>query len=388
MDDAHTFDSPRRVIFCVVGTRPECVKMAPVIAALRQQSWAQVRVISTGQHRHLIAQTLGIFGITPDMDLDLMEADQTLAGLTARILTRLDPLLALFKPDLVLAQGDTTTVMATSLASFYRQIPFGHVEAGLRTLDIRKPFPEEFNRVVAGHVASIHFAPTASAREHLLRQGAPGGSVHITGNTGIDALLHMAARPGPAPAYPRNPAARLIVLTTHRRENFGAPLLRICAAVTALHARFPDVEFVCPLHPNPNVSEVVRPLLSPLERVHLIEPVDHPTMTALLRRCHFIMTDSGGLQEEGPALGKPVLVLRSETERPEAVQAGISILVGTDTEAIVTQASRLLEDAAHHARLAQVTSPYGDGQAGPRIAALCGALLGMECAKLENLPPG
>ncbi len=383
MEAAHTTnrpDGPARVIFCVVGTRPECVKMAPVITALRQQSWAQVRVISTGQHRELVAQTLGIFGITPDMDLDLMEADQTLAGLTARILTRLDPLLAAFQPDLVLAQGDTTTVMATGLASFYRQIPFGHVEAGLRTHDIRKPFPEELNRVMAGHLASIHFAPTAGAKEHLLRQGAPEATVHITGNTGIDALLQMASRPGPAPAYPRNPAARLVVLTAHRRENFGAPLRNICAAVTALHARFPDLEFVFPVHPNPNVRDVVQPLLSPLGRVHLIEPVDHLAMTGLLRRCHFIMTDSGGLQEEGPALGKPVLVLRSETERPEGVQAGMAILVGTDTAAIVTEASRLLEDTSHHARIAQVTSPYGDGQAAQRIALLCGALLGVGCA--------
>ena len=369
-------DGPERVIYCVVGTRPECVKMAPVIAALRRQPWARVRVISTGQQRQLVAQTLGIFGITPDIDLDLMEADQTLASLTARILTRLDPLLVALSPDLVLAQGDTTTVMATAMASFYRQIPFGHVEAGLRTHDIRKPFPEEFNRVVAGHLASIHFAPTAGAKEHLLRQGAQEATVHITGNTGIDALLQMAARPGPVAAYPRNPAARLVVLTTHRRENFGEPLRRICAAVVALHARFPDLEFVYPVHPNPNLRDVIQPLLSPLERVHLIEPVDHLAMTGLLRRCHFIMTDSGGLQEEGPALGKPVLILRAETERPEGVQAGAAILVGTDTEAIVTQAARLVEDAAHHARIAQVTSPYGDGHAAQRIALLCGALLG------------
>lgn len=363
-------------IFCVVGTRPECVKMGPVIAALRKQPWARVTVVSTGQHRQLVAQTLGIFGIKPEIDLDLMEPNQTLASLTARILQRFDPLLAEHAPDLVLAQGDTTTVMAVAMASFYRQILFGHVEAGLRTHDIRNPFPEEFNRVVAGRLASIHFAPTEGAQANLLREGVAPGDVHVTGNTVIDALLDVAARPDLPASYPRNPANRLILLTAHRRENFGQPLRDICAAVRHLHDHFPDVEIVYPVHPNPNVRGVVEPLLSGLERVHLIPPVDYLELCGLLRRCHFALTDSGGIQEEAPALSKPVLVLRAETERPEAVTAGVAALVGTDTATIISEATRVLTDPTYHAALARGASPYGDGHAAGRIARLCGDLLG------------
>ena len=363
-------------LFCVVGTRPECVKMAPVINALRRQGWARVTIVSTGQHRDLIRQTLGIFGLSPDLDLDLMEAQQSLASLTARLLQGLDPLLARHTPDLVLAQGDTTTVMACAMACFYRGIRFGHVEAGLRTHDIHYPFPEEFNRVVAGRLASIHFAPTERARDVLLREGAAAETVHVTGNPVIDALLEVSARADLSTAYPRDPARRLVLLTAHRRENFGAPLRRICMAVRSLHARYPDVEFVYPLHPNPQIAEVVRPLLAGLERVHLIPAVDYLDMTSLLKRCHLVLTDSGGLQEEAPALSKPVLILREETERPEAVESGMARLVGTRPARIIREAARLLDrGAAGWAGMAR-SSPYGDGRAAERIATLCAALLG------------
>lgn len=383
MADAPALQPPiagGRTVFCVVGTRPECVKMSPVITALRRQGWARVVVVSTGQHRELVGQTLGIFGITPDIDLDLMEPNQSLASLTARILQRFDLLLSGQAPDLVLAQGDTTTVMATALASFYRQVPFGHVEAGLRTHDIRNPFPEEFNRVVAGRLAAIHFAPTEGARTNLLREGAAPNTVHVTGNTVIDALLDVAARPDLPLAFPRDPARRLVLLTAHRRENFGQPLRNICAAVKLLHDRFADLEFVYPVHPNPNVRPVVEAMLAGLERVHLISPIDYLEITGLLKRCYLVLTDSGGIQEEAPALSKPVLVLRAETERPEAIEAGVATLVGTETKSIVSEAARVLEDPAHYRSLARGASPYGDGHAAERIAALSGTLLGLATA--------
>lgn len=373
-------------LFCVLGTRPECVKMAPVIIALRRQNWARVTVISTGQHRDLIGQTLAIFGLAPDLDLDLMEPQQTLASLTARLLQGLDPLLAEHRPDLVLAQGDTTTVMATALACFYRGIRFGHVEAGLRTHDLRYPFPEEFNRVVAGHLASLHFAPTERARAALLRQGVPDETIHVTGNTVIDALLQVAARTDLSAEYPRHPGHRLVLLTAHRRENLGAPLRNICMAIRTLHARYPDVEFVYPLHPNPLIGQMVRPLLSGLERVHLIPAVGYLDMTSLLKRCLFVLTDSGGLQEEAPALGKPVLVLRDETERPEAIESGMARLVGTRPARIIREATRLLDHAAGPVGEPS-RSPYGDGRAAERIAVHCARLLGRQAeGNLRRVP--
>jgi len=397
--DARSFDSYRqpeassgvmvatdgiRTVVCVLGTRPEAVKMAPVIQALRASPWCRAVVVSTGQHRELLAQTLGFFGIRPDHDLDLMAPDQTLAGLTAGLLSRLDPLLVAHAPALVLAQGDTTTVMATALACFYRRIPFGHVEAGLRTGDLQSPFPEEFNRLTATRLAALHFAPTAGARANLLAEGVAPGLIHLTGNTVIDALRATAARPGLASPFPRDPARRLVLLTAHRRENLGPPLARICAAARALLARFPDVELVYPMHPNPAVRRTVEPMLGGLDRAHLVEPVDYLTLTALLARCTLVLTDSGGLQEEAPALGKPVLVLRDKTERPEAIEAGVAVLVGTETASILAAATRLLSDPAAHAAMAGGASPFGDGQAGPRIAALCGAFLSIKAPSLSG----
>jgi UDP-N-acetylglucosamine 2-epimerase (non-hydrolysing) len=356
---------PRHVL-CVVGTRPEAVKMAPVVLELRRRPWARVRVVATAQHRQMLDQVLGLFGIEPDVDLDLMRPDQALADLTARMLSALDATLERERPAAVLAQGDTTTVLTAALACFYRRIPFGHVEAGLRTGDLDYPFPEEMNRSVAGRLARLHFAPTESARANLRREGIEEG-VHVTGNTVIDALLQVAAREAPLP--PGVPAgARLVLVTAHRRENFGEPLRQICRALLALAEGNRDVHVLYPVHLNPNVVEVVRPALGGHPRITLCEPLDYLPFVAAMKRSTLILSDSGGVQEEAPALGKPVLVLRAETERPEAVEAGVVKLVGTDAGAIVREAQRLLDDPAAYGAMARGVSPYGDGHAAERIA--------------------
>lgn len=375
---------PRRAatpptILCVVGTRPECIKMAPVIAALRAAAWCRPLVVSTGQHRELAAQTLGIFGIRPDIDLAAMAPGAGLATLTGRILDRIDPVLAASRPALLLAQGDTTTVMACATAAFYRGIPFGHVEAGLRTGDLSSPFPEEFNRRVAGLLAALHFAPTEGARRNLLAEGAAPASIHVTGNTVIDALIEVAARPDLPTPFPREAARRLALVTAHRRENLGPPLAGICAALRGLVARFPDLEIAFPMHLNPQVRAVVGPELSATERIHLIEPLDYLGLVGLLRRADLVLTDSGGLQEEAPALGKPVLVLRNRTERPEALEAGAARLVGTDPAAILEAATGLLAGPKPPA-----ASPFGDGRAALRIARLCRDFLGARAAVAQS----
>jgi len=362
--------SPPAKIMCLVGTRPECVKMAPVIAAMRAAPDMQVRVVSTGQHKELIHQTLGIFGIEPDVDLAVMTANQSLAALSARIFDRLDPLLVDEAPDMLLAQGDTASVMVAALNSFFRKIPFGHVEAGLRTGDLQNPFPEELNRVVAGIAADIHFAPTQSSRLNLLREHVPDERIHVTGNTVIDALKWVTAKPL-ACEFPRDKSRRLILVTAHRRENFGVPFERICAALRQLHDELTDAEFVYPVHPNPNVRSVVMPALSDLPRFHLIDPVDYLTMAGLLQAASVIVTDSGGIQEEAPALAKPVLVLRHETERPEAVDAGVARLVGTDPATIIEEVRRVWTDQDAYRSMASGISPYGDGHAAGRIVAAC-----------------
>lgn len=364
--------SMKKIVFCVVGTRPECVKMAPVIVALRRQQWADVRVVSTGQHRELVSQTLGIFGIIPDIDLDLMQANQTLSSLTARVITAFDAVIETNRPDLVLVQGDTTTVMACALVCFYRNIKVGHVEAGLRTGDITTPFPEEMNRRMAGLVANIHFAPTERARDNLLREGIDPRHVHLTGNTVIDALLNVAARPNLPQFETIQPGNRLVFVTAHRRENFGAPLERICKSISNLVDKYSNLEFIYPVHPNPNVRNIVFKELSNIPRVHLADPLDYVNVVAAIKSADIVMTDSGGIQEEAPALGKPVLVLRSETERPEAVEAGVAILVGTDVKKIVYEVSRLVDDVSYYRSIARGVSPYGDGHAADRISQICG----------------
>jgi len=358
-----------RNILCVIGTRPEAIKMAPVVSALRAYpAGFAVTVVATAQHRDMLDPILANFSIRPDLDLDIMTHGQSLPELTARLLPALDRVLAATMPDFVLAQGDTTTVLVTALACFYRQVRFGHVEAGLRTHNRASPFPEEMNRTLVGRLATRHYAPTESAAANLRREGVPAGAILVTGNTVIDALHHMA---GLAPALPFAfpPERRMVLVTAHRRENFGAPLEKIFAALAALVEAHPDIEIVYPVHPNPNVREPAYRLLGHVDRVRLIEPLDYPGFVAAMVRSHVIISDSGGVQEEAPALAKPVLVLRQETERPEAVEAGVVRVVGVETETILREAGRLLTDPAAYAAMAKGVSPYGDGKASGRIAA-------------------
>jgi len=320
----------------------------------------------------MLDQVLDLFGITPDVDLNLMKPNQSLAALTAAVFTHLDPVLRDMKPDWVLVQGDTTTVMAAALLAYYHRIRVGHVEAGLRTGDKFQPFPEEVNRRVAGVVADLHFAPTEWSRQNLLRENVPAAQIEVTGNPVIDALHWVAERPFDLstlgiPALD-DPSVRLILVTAHRRENFGAPLEHICAALRELAEHYGGaVHLVYPVHMNPNVQEPVYRLLSDVPHITLLPPLDYLPLVHLLKHAHLVLTDSGGLQEEAPGLGVPVLVLREKTERPEGVQAGTVKLVGTDTERIVREARRLLDDPAAHAAMAQAVNPYGDGHAAERI---------------------
>lgn len=358
----------RKHILCIVGTRPEGVKMAPVIKALKSEPWARVTVLSTAQHRGLLDQVLTLFDIRPDVDLDIMQPGQTLVELTARLITALDQTFGALMPDVVLAQGDTSTVMTAALVAFYRRIPFGHVEAGLRTHDLDSPFPEEMNRLVAGHLARWHFAPTQRARQNLLREGISDAAVFVTGNTVIDALLDVASSSWPL-GFSLDPGKRLLLVTTHRRENCGKPLRAICRAIRQLVDGYPDVEVVYPVHPNPQVRTVVHELLGQRPRILLCEPLDYASFVEVQKRAFLILTDSGGVQEEAPALGKPVLVLRTETERPEAIDEGVARLVGTNQARIVAEVSQLLDSEVAYRKMAHVASPYGDGHAAQRIVA-------------------
>ena len=343
--------------------------MAPVILALRREPWARVRVLATAQHRRMLDQVLGLFEIAPDVDLDLMRPEQALADLTARMITALDASLGQEAPDVVLAQGDTTTVLATGLACFYRRIPFGHVEAGLRTGDLANPFPEEMNRTVASRLARFHFAPTAAARANLLREGIPDADIHVTGNTVIDALLQVAERK--VPIGPELDASkRLILVTAHRRESFGPALREAFGALRTLADRNADVQVLYPVHLNPNVSGPAREILGGHPRIVLCEPLEYAPFVSAMKRAYLIVTDSGGVQEEAPALARPVLVLRDETERPEAVAEGVVKLVGTSATRILAEAQRLLDDPQAYAAMARGVSPYGDGQAAGRIVAV------------------
>ena len=356
----------KRKILCVVGTRPEAIKMAPVILALKKESWANVRVLATAQHRHMLDQVSKFFGIDADIDLNIMRPNQALTTLTARLLLELDDVLQAEKPDAVLVQGDTTTVMTVALACFYHRIPIGHVEAGLRTWDMQNPFPEEANRVIAGKLARWHFAPTEGSRQNLLKEGISDSEIIVTGNTVIDALLMTAAKDLEL-AVPLDSARRLVLVTSHRRENFGEPFRNICRALRTLAENNPAVQFLYPVHPNPNVKDVAHEFLADLPNFTLCEPLDYAPFIAAMKRAYIILTDSGGVQEEAPALGKPVLVLRDETERPEAVGQGVVKLVGSNYERIVEEAQRLLDDEAAYKAMARGVSPYGDGHAAERI---------------------
>jgi UDP-N-acetylglucosamine 2-epimerase (non-hydrolysing) len=356
----------KKKILCVVGTRPEAIKMAPVILALKNEPWANVRVLATAQHRHMLDQVNEFFGIDPDIDLNIMRPNQALTTLTARLLLELDDVLQAEKPDAVLVQGDTTTVMSVALACFYHRIPIGHVEAGLRTWDMQNPFPEEANRVIAGKLSRWHFAPTEFSRQNLLKEGVLDTEIIVTGNTVIDALLMTAAR-NLELKVPVDPNKRLVLVTSHRRENFGEPFRNICRALSTLAERNPDIQILYPVHPNPNVKDVAHEMLGTCENIRLCEPLDYAPFVAAMKRAYLIISDSGGVQEEAPALGKPVLVLRDETERPEAVELGVVKLVGPNYDRIVNEAQRLLDNEAAYREMARGISPYGDGRGAERI---------------------
>lgn len=365
----------RRVLL-VIGTRPEAIKLAPVLRALKMRPTEFTPIIcSTGQHREMLDPVFELFGIVPDVDLRVMTHNQDLAGLTAQVLAGIDGVLARERPDIVLVQGDTTSVFVGALAAFYRHIPVGHVEAGLRTWNRRAPFPEEVNRTLVGHLADIHFAPTERARQNLLREGIRPETIHVTGNTGIDALLDVASRPEAPGGYPWSAhTGPLVTITAHRRESFGDGFSRICQALLRLAQARRNTLFVYPVHRNPNVKGPVERELAGVPNLMLIEPMPYLPFCHLLKRSTLILTDSGGIQEEAPSLGKPVLVLRDTTERPEAVEAGTALLVGTDVERIVSQTTRLLDSPEERERMTGVANPFGDGRASIRIADLLARL--------------
>jgi len=355
----------------VFGTRPEAIKLAPVIAELKQHSNEfKPYLISTAQHRSMLDQVMQVFGIAPDVDLDLMQPNQTLNSLTCRVLQAMDSVLATNPLDCLVVQGDTTTAMAAALAAFHRKIPVAHVEAGLRSRDMMNPFPEESNRRLAGVVTSLHLAPTSIARDNLLAEGVAQSTIVTTGNTVVDAvkmLVDMKMADQELPAGVPDDSSRLLLITSHRRESWGTELENICDAIRDLIAAFPDVRAVYPVHLNPNVRTTVMNRLGNLDRVHLIEPVDYFGFLSLLRRCYMVLTDSGGVQEESPTFGKPVLVLRKVTERPEASMMGLARLVGTSREAIVKEASDILGSTVVYRTMSEGQSPYGDGRASARI---------------------
>jgi UDP-N-acetylglucosamine 2-epimerase (non-hydrolysing) len=374
--------SARRRVLVVFGTRPEAIKLAPVVAALADTPALEARLCVSGQHREMLDQMLTLFGIRPHHDLAVMQPDQDLFDLTARTLTGLRAVLDSERPAAVLVQGDTTTALAAALAAFYRQVPVGHVEAGLRTDQVYDPFPEEMNRRLTTQLAAWHYAPTARAAANLRREGVPAERILITGNTIVDALQGIVAQlerqpPTFPPAVPVEQLAgrRLILVTGHRRESFGDGLRNICLALRELAERHADALFVYPVHLNPAVQRPVRELLARTPSVVLTPPLDYLPFIDLMRRAYLILTDSGGLQEEAPSLGVPVLVMRDTTERPEALEAGTAQLVGTRRDAIVAAASRLLTDAAAHARMRTAANPFGDGKAARRIAGHLAAAL-------------
>lgn len=353
-------------VLAVVGTRPDAIKMAPVILELKKHADMQTAVIASGQHKEMLQQVLDVFGIRVDGNFEVMRHGQTLAYITSAILTALDEELDKRKPDMVVAQGDTTTTFVAGMAAFYRQIPFAHVEAGLRTQTVDSPFPEEFNRRCVSQVTRLHFAPTSAAAANLLQERVPPENVFVTGNTSIDAVLETAARVEPAKPFA---SGRMVLVTTHRRENWGEPQRAICRALGRLMEAVPEAYVVLPMHKNPVVRDVLEGELGGSPRVFLIEPPDYTEFTRLMLASELILTDSGGVQEEAPSLGKPVLVLRRETERPEGIDAGNAHLVGTDEEEIFQQAVTLLTDDDAYRSMAQARNPYGDGKAAQRIVA-------------------
>ncbi|HEQ1859688.1 TPA: non-hydrolyzing UDP-N-acetylglucosamine 2-epimerase [Providencia alcalifaciens] len=365
-------------VLTVFGTRPEAIKMAPLVHALADDADFEAKVCVTAQHREMLDQVLNLFEITPDYDLNIMKPGQDLTDITCRILEGLKAVFADFQPDVVLVHGDTATTMATSLAAFYHRIPVGHVEAGLRTGNLYSPWPEEGNRKIAGHLAQYHFAPTENSRQNLLNESIPDSHIFVTGNTVIDALLWvkekvmgnqnmMAELAGNYPFI--DPNKKMLLVTGHRRESFGGGFERICHALADIAQAHPDVQVVYPVHLNPNVSEPVKRILHGIDNIILISPQEYLPFVYLMNHAYLILTDSGGIQEEAPSLGKPVLVMRDTTERPEAVDAGTVRLVGTDTQTIVNEVNRLLTDEAEYHEMSRAHNPYGDGHACQRILA-------------------
>jgi len=362
-------------VMLVFGTRPEAIKMCPLALELKKRSSIKTIVVVTAQHRQMLDQVMDIFKLKADFDLNVMAPNQTLGDVTCKVLKGMENVFDQWRPDIVLVQGDTTTVMATALAAFYHKIEVGHVEAGLRTGNIYSPWPEEMNRLIAGNLATWHFAPTPRSRDNLLKENKDPSRVFVTGNTVIDALhdavgmidADKALEARLSAQFPfLDPTKRLMLVTGHRRENFGDGFIHICNAIARV-AKRPDVQVVYPMHMNPNVRKPVTEILGALDNVHLIEPLDYLSFLYMMRRSHLIMTDSGGVQEEAPSLGKPVIVMRDTTERPEAVDAGTVILAGTSTESMVSSAERLLDDDAFYDRMAHAVNPYGDGKAAQRI---------------------
>ena len=374
----------------IFGTRPEAIKLCPVILAMKGRPEFDPHICVTGQHREMLDQVMSAFAIVPDVDLALMRPNQTLAELTSRAISAIDSYLDAHKPDMVLVQGDTTTIFCAALCAYYRRIAVGHVEAGLRTWNKFSPFPEEINRVLATRLADVHFAPTNGARDNLLKDGVAPERIYVTGNTVIDALeLALARIQGAPPTIPGLPSTvmaddrTMVLITGHRRESFGEGFRNICLAVAKLAERFPSTDFVYPVHLNPNVRGPVFALLTNKPNIHLIDPVGYLPFVALMNRAKVILTDSGGVQEEAPSLGKPVLVMRDTTERPEAVAMGAAKLVGTGVDAIVGGVSTLMTDRLAYERMARAVNPYGDGKASQRIVAAIGELL-----RARDHPPG
>ena len=365
-------------VLVVFGTRPEAIKMAPVVKACRACPELEVKVCVTAQHRQMLDQVMDIFGLTADFDLNVMAPNQTLADVTCKVLKGMEGVFTEWKPDMILVQGDTTTVMAAAMSAFYHKIAIGHVEAGLRTGNLYSPWPEEANRLLAGCLANQHYAPTPRSRDNLLKENKDPKTVFVTGNTVIDALHEAvkimdgdeALKARLAAQFPfLDSAKRLVLVTGHRRENFGDGFIHICNAIRRVAER-PDVQVVYPMHMNPNVRKPVNEILGGLSNVHLIEPLDYLSFLYMMRQSYLIMTDSGGVQEEAPSLGKPVIVMRDTTERPEAVEAGTVILAGTETDAMASAAERLLDDRDFYDKMARAVNPYGDGLASRRIAEL------------------
>ncbi|MDZ3991721.1 non-hydrolyzing UDP-N-acetylglucosamine 2-epimerase [Pseudomonas sp. Teo4] len=381
-----------KTVMMVFGTRPEAIKMAPLARELRECPELDLHICSTGQHREMLEQVLTAFGLTVDQDLKVMTQNQTLNGLARDLLDKIDKAYEQVKPDIVLVHGDTTTSFIAALAAFHRHIPIGHVEAGLRTGNLQQPWPEEANRRLTGVIADLHFAPTTKSRDNLLREGVPLEHIEVTGNTVIDALLWMREHleqthwhpAADSPLGKLRDDQRMILVTGHRRENFGAGFERICLALAELALRYPDVQFVYPVHLNPQVQKAVYGVLSGRDNIHLVAPQDYQHFVWLMNRAYVILTDSGGVQEEAPALGKPVLVLRKVTERPSVLEGGTVKLVGTLTERIVKETSQLLDDPEAYKKMARVFTPFGDGHASEKIADRLSDWLATTAAKRDD----